>query len=240
MSIQVEYPQEKIDTVIERIAARNHAIKIISTYKGLILTHPIQILEILPDRVIFQAPEHHLCFTLRGKVHLYSHTLPETVTARLLELNMIVGKLALSDLTFSGQSWKERLCERTQPRDPICVDMAWNNSLARVHLENLSATGMRVMISRTKDQGVCTHWNAPVRLTFQLPRDALKMDLKGTIIFSRQVGNLVIAGIRFLPSKSQEERLNQYILARKAEILDELEWAFQKMFEHRQIQDLYF
>ncbi len=240
MYTTVEYPQERTTAEIERLAACNHTITIAGTYKSLILTQPIRVLDILSDRVIFQAPENRLCFTLRGKVHLYSHDLPEAVTARLLELNMIVGKLALSDLAFSGQSWKERLCERIQPREPICVDMACNNNLARTHLENLSATGMRVMIYRTKDTGVCTDCDAPVRLSFQLPRDALKMDLRGKIIYSRQVRNLVIAGIHFFPSRSQEKRLNQYILARKAEILDELEWALQKMLGPRQIQDLYF
>ncbi len=240
MSLKVEYPQERIATVIERLAACNHTITIASTYKSLILTHPIRILDILPDRVIFQAPEYRLCFTLKGKIHLYSYEIPEAVTARLLKLDMIEGKIALSNLTFSGQSWKERLSERIQPRDPICVDMSWNNTLARTHLENLSATGMRMMISRTIDKGVCTDCDASVRLAFQLPRDALKMDLRGKIIYSRQVRNLVIVGIRFFPSASQEKRLNRYILARKAEILDELELAFQKMFEPRQIQDLYF
>jgi hypothetical protein len=240
LNTKAEYPRGKIATVIERIAACNLAITITSTYKGLILTQPIRVLDILPDRVIFQTPEHRLCFTLKEKVHLYSHVLMEVITAQMLELNMVVGKFTLSDLIFSGKSWKERLCERIQPRDPICLDMAVNNTLVRTHLENLSATGMSVIIYRTEDKGAYINCDALIGLAFQLPRDTMKMEMLGKQISSRQVGNLVIVGIHLFPSSSQEMRLNQYIMARKAEILDELEWAYQKIFEPRQVQDLYF
>ena len=226
--------------LIRKTVARNHTITIANAYKSLILTQPIRVLDILSDRLIFRVPEQPFGFTLREKVHLYSDAFPGVITARLLELNIISGKFVLSDLTFSGQNWKERLCERIQPRESICVDMASKNTLTHAHLENLSVTGMRVIISRTKDKGVCTDCGASVRLAFQLSRDVNKMVIKVEIINSWQVRNLLIVGLRFFPSTSQEKQLNQYILARKAEILDELKSAFQKMHEPRQTQDLYF
>jgi len=240
MSAKVEYLQERIMDQIGRLTAQNKPMTITGTYKGILLTHPIRVLNILPDRVIFQAPGSLLCLTLREKVHLYSNALPETVTARLLELNMIVGEIALSDFTFSGLSWKERLCDRIQPRDPIGVDFYSQKTTVRGHMENISTIGMRLLISRKKDKGVCTDYGAPVRLAFRLPGDSLQINLKGKITYSRQVRDSMIIGIHFLPNPSQEKRLTQYILASKAEILDELELEFQKMLAPRQIQDLYF
>jgi len=240
MFTNVDYPQVRSAGEIGRLFARNHTFSIASTYKGLILSNPIRVLDILPDRVVFQAPELRLCFTLREKVHLYSHALSEAITARLLELNLILGKISLSDLTFCGHSWKDRLCERIQPQNLICVDFSSQKTTARAQLKDLSTTGMRLFISRAKDRSMCTDHNGPVRLALQLPKDDFKMDLKGKIIYSRQFGNLVIVGVSILPNKSQEKRLHQYILARKAEILNELESEYHKLFAPPQIQDLYF
>jgi hypothetical protein len=63
MSSSIEYPQARMADEIERLFARNHTLTIASAYKGLILTHPIHVLDILPYRVIFQAPGPLLCFT---------------------------------------------------------------------------------------------------------------------------------------------------------------------------------
>jgi hypothetical protein len=240
MFTTVDYPRVRIPEEIERLFARNHIITIASAYKGLILTHPIQVLDILPDRVVFRAPDPLLCFTLREKVHLYSHTLSEAITARLLEINMILGKISLCDFTFSGHSWKDRLCERIQPQNLITVDFSNQKTKASAQLKDLSTTGIRFLISRTKNKGVCTNRDATIRLTLRLPRDDYGMDLKGKIIYSQQLGNLVIVGVHFHPSVSQEKRLHQYISTRKAEILNELKSEFQRLIAPRQVQDLYF
>lgn len=240
MFANVDYPQVRIADKIERHLNRNHTFSIASTYKGLILTNPIRVLDILPDCVVFQAPELRLCFTLREKVHLYSHALSEAITARLLELNLILGKISLSDLTFSGHSWKDRLCERIQPQNLICVDFSCQKTTSRAQLKDLSTTGMCLLISRAKDKSICTDRDAPVRLALQLPKDDFKMDLRGKIINSRQLGSLVIVGVSYVPNKSQEKRLHQYIQARRVEILKELESEFHKILEPPQIQDMYF
>ncbi len=240
MFANVDYPQVRIADKIERFFTRNHTFSIASTYKGLILTNPIRVLDVLPHCVVFQAPDLRLCFTLREKVHLYSHALSEAITAQVLELNLILGKISLSDLAFSGRSWKDRHYERIQPQNMICVDFSSQKITSRAQLKDLSTTGMSLLVSRARDKRLCTDRDAPVRLALQLPKDDFKMDLKGKIINSRQSGNLVIIGVSFVPNKSQEKRLHQYIQARKTEILNELESEFHKLLEPPQIQDMFF
>lgn len=232
--------KQEIAAAIGQIANQHIPLTIASMYKGIILTQPTQVLDVLPDRVVIQAPEHRLCFTLKEKIHLYSHALPETITAKLLELDPVLGKVVLSDLNFLGQGWTKRIHDRIQPREPLYIDLAWGKNLLRAGLENLSTTGMSLMAYVNNVKDIYIDQDTPVKLTFQLPGDDSQMTLKGKIIRSRRVQQLIMIGISFFPDAKQSKRLQHYIETRKAEILDELESAHRQTYEQRQVQEMYF
>lgn len=238
------YIKGEIAAAIGQIADRHLPLTIASMYKGIVLTQPTQVLDILPDRVVVQAPEHRLCYTLKEKVHLYSHALPETISAKLLELDAVLGKVALSDLDFLGQSWVKRLSERVEPGEPLYVDMTWGKNQLRAGLENLSMTGMSLMayMNNVKDFYIehIDHRDTPVKLSVPLPGEDAQLTLKGRIVRCRRVKQLVMIGICFIPDAKQAKRLHRYIEDRKAEILDELESAHRQTYEQRQALELYF
>jgi len=235
----LENPQARKTAEIAQLAVDHNPMVITSNYKGIILTQPVHVLNIMLDRVVFQAPAPPLCFTLKEKVHLYSRTFREIVSARLLNLNTVMGKLELADLTFTGWPWNERQSDRVQPEDPIIVSMGHKKVRLQANLDNLSVDGMSLLACASKAKDLKIDPDAVIRLTFQLPDADACLDLKGKVIQARQVGRLVIIGVRLMANGAQRERIHGYVVARKAEILAELERIFLEICAQPASPDLY-
>ena len=236
----LENPQGRKTTEIGQRAVNLNPMVITSNYKGVILTQPVQVLNIMPDRVIFQAPAPPLCFTLKEKVYLYSRTFREIVSARLLNINMVMGKLELADLTFTGWPWNERQSDRVQPQDPIIVDMGHKKTQFQVTLDNLSVEGMSLLACTSKEKALLIDYDVAVRLNFQLPDEDARLCLKGKVIQARQIGRMVIIGVQLMANRVQEKHLHHYVAARKAEILAELERTFLEICDEQPASpDLY-
>jgi len=213
---------------------------ITSNYKGVMLAQPVKVLRIMPERVIFKAPEPTVCFTLKERVHLYSRVSWETFDATLLAIDMLRGEMELANLTFTGGHWNERQSDRVEPRDPIYVNLDINKSRFQADLENLSVGGMSLMICNYKEKAIHIDHDSAVRLTLQLPGDDTGFELRGKVVHSRQVGRLVIIGIQLIASRTQEKRIYGYVTARKAEIMAELEGSLQEFFKQRWIASYYY
>jgi hypothetical protein len=233
-----ENPQPRKAAEIMQLAVDHNHMVITSNYKGIILTQPVHVLNIMPDRVIFQAPAPPLSFTLKEKVHLYSRTFREIVSARLLNLNMAIGKLELADLTFTGWPWNERQSDRVQPQDPIIVCMGHKKAQVQTTLDNLSVEGMSLLACISQEKALMIDHDTAVRLTFQLPDDDARLYLRGKVIQARQVGRLVIIGVQLMANGAQKKRIHRYVAARKAEILAELERIFLEICEQPGSPDL--
>jgi len=235
----LENPQSRKTAEIAQLTVNHNPLVITSNYKGIILTQPVQVINIMPDRVIFQAPAPPLCFTLKEIVHLFSPTFREIVSARLLNLNTVMGKLELADLLFTGWPWNERQSDRVQPQDPMIVFVEHKKTLVTTNLDNLSMGGMSLLTSNDKEKSLHCDRDTVVRLTFQLPDSDGSLDLKGKIIHTHQVGKLAVIGVKFNIRGAQEKRIHRYVVARKAEILAELERTFLEISEQRGSPDLY-
>lgn len=224
---------------IAQLVVNHNPMVITSNYKGVILSQTVQVLSILQGQAIFQAPEPILCSTLKEKIYLYSRASREVVSARLLKLNTVMGKLELADLTFTGWRWNERQSDRVQPQDPIIVFVEQKKMLVQANLDNLSVKGMSLLTCNYTERFLHSDHSSPVRLTFQLPDSDGSLVLKGKVIHAYQVGKLAILGVQFMTNTAQKKRINHYVMARKAEILGELKRIFQESCEQHWIPDLY-
>jgi PilZ domain len=218
----MEYLQDGKAVEIAQLIVTTNPIIITSNYKGIILTQRVRVLSFVPERMIIQAPDLELCLTFQDRIHLYSSAFKVIISARVLTIDMVMGKLELSDLSFTAWHWNERQCDRVQPRNPIYVNVVHNRALIRATLDNLSVGGMSLMIYKYKDKVVPFDQDSVVRLTMQLPGDDTRLYLKGKVIHERQTGKLGIIGMQLMGSQVQEKRINRYVVARKAEIMAEL------------------
>jgi hypothetical protein len=238
---EIEYIPDREAAEIAQLIAKKNSIIITSNYKGIILTQPVRVLGIVPGRVIIQAPDLTICFTLKERIHLHSLAFREIISARLLTVNRVLGKLELADLTMAGWHWNERQSDRVQPRSPIYVYGEHKKELIRASLDNLSVEGMSLMIYKNKAKMVPIDPDSAMRLTLQLPGEEARLDLKGRVVRERQIGRLDIIGLQLMASKAQEKRIHRYVLARKAEILAELEQTVGEILEQQHWNpDVYF
>jgi hypothetical protein len=239
MLLNSELLKEIETTDIVQSLLRYNLVHITSSYKGIILTQPITILKVLPGRVIFQAPEPTLCFTLKERVYLYSPESREIISGRVSNLDPCMGRLELSNLAFTGRCWNERKYDRVQPKDPIYVYVEHKRALVRANLDNLSVGGMSLMGSTDREKVLHTDHDAVVRLTLQLPGENAHLNLHGKIVHARQTGKLVMVGVQLIANIAMERRINRYAMARKAEILADLKQAYQTICEGPSIQNLF-
>jgi hypothetical protein len=210
----------------------------VSTYKGMALSQDILLINIIPGRVILQAPQDRMLMALSSSIYLCSQALSETLQAQVLEVKE--GRMVLSGLTTTGRPWKERSSERVQPRSPIYVDIHINKVITRACIEDLSTTGMRLSAYKLFERGMTFHCDAVGRLRFHLPDDPLEMMVKAQVVYFKPMGKMVKAGVRIFPSISQAERLKRYIIARKKEILEELDRKCAEIHEPQKVCNLFF
>jgi hypothetical protein len=239
MSFDIEVLQDRKRTELAQFLVCNKPVLITSSYKGIILTQPVLVLKVTPERIIIQAPGPTLSFTLKERVHLYSLAFHEILSARVLNLNAITGKLELAGLTFSGRYWNERQYDRVQPRDPIYVYVEHKKALVRANLDNLSVGGMSLMACTDNEKALHTDHDSALRLTLQMPGENAPFNLKGKVVHVRQTGRLVIVGVQLIDNSAQEKHINDYVMARKTEILVELERTYQDVCERHLMLDLY-
>ncbi len=106
---------------VKSLAFQRVPLNLVSTYKGVHFIERIQPIKIGVDSITFRAPRLQVCVTLRDPVYLYSRVLPETVRAKPQLLNTSPQELRLSDFSFNGNLWFDRMEQRVQPDRPIEV-----------------------------------------------------------------------------------------------------------------------
>jgi len=239
MSAEIEYLREQKAGEIDQLFGHDAPIIIATDYKGLVLTQLVRIQAVASDRVILESLEPRESLTFKERVLLYSHASREIVSARVLGFNSARGKMELTDLCLTGQRWNDRRYDRVQPRDPIYVNVKHHKVTFRAYLSNLSVAGMSLMTSHYSGK-VLLEQNSPVRLTLQLPGEDENLEIKGKVVRIRRTGRQVIFGVHFIANSAQEKYLERYVMARKTEILAELDREFQGVCEQKYVSYIYY
>lgn len=240
MLVMTKISPESPLAAVQCLAYQNVPLVLTSTYKGLVLNQELKILELLQDRLVMQAPGNRICISLKGHTYLYSPLLPEVIIAEIDDINFEQGKIILSGLRFTGNAWKERYNERIQPHKPIYVDVQCRRYKFKADLDNLSMNGVKLIAYKLSEKGIVLENNCNVHLCFTLPGDQANLDLKGTIIYHREVSKLVKLGVRIYPNSVQAANMRLYIAARSAEILEELDQQCSELREQTSTPYLYF
>ena len=235
------YIQSKPDrtlSIITMLRDCNASLTLVSTYKGMALSQEILLLNVLPGKVVVEAPQDRLLMGLSSPIYLYSQDFSETLQAQVQEVKE--GRMILSNLTTTGRSWKERASERIQPRSPIYAEVYMNKVSIRASIEDLSITGMRLSAYKLFERGLSLHSEVIGRVRFHLPGDALEMTMKAEVVYFKSIGKMVKSGVRIYPSHSQADRLQRYIATRQKEILQELDQKCVEMHEPQKVCNLFF
>jgi len=225
---------------IHSIVEKKNKITLSSIYKGILLEQTITPVAFDKNEIVFQAPNQKICVSLKQKAFLHSQGLPKTVIAQMKKLDTTTGKIFLTNFSFLETSWSDRNHERVQPKMPPQVVLQIKEARVAGALENISPVGIGLLVYKLPEASVPIDPENIIQMTFQLPNFP-RFTMPGNIVSHYTLGKtLTRIGVRIYPSTSQIRQINNYIIARKAEILQELDIACIEMLEPPGSKDLYY
>jgi len=228
-------------TAIRSLGRQNANLELYKSFKGIILNQVVSVHEVNPDCITFQASNCKMCAALVGNVHLRSRQFPKTVVARVTDLNYRKGMFVLSDFDYIDTNWKRRQHERVRPKKPTYVNLHWRRQSVRTPMDNISVNGMGILAYKLFESGKKIQPSSKIKLDFQLPPDYKFVSVKGTIVYLYEMDSVLTKmGIQLHTNVKEARFLEEYIVQRKKEIMEELNQSFNELSKPWGVENLYF
>ena len=225
---------------VKSLAFQHTPLGLASCFKGMHFIERVQPVQVGISHVVFRAPSPKVCLILGDTVYLYSRVLPETVRATPQLVGYSAHELRLTDFSYTGTLWHERIEQRVQPEKPVSVDLLMARRFYRASLKDISANGIGLLVNIPVEIQGDIITNTPADFTFQL--NALdQFTLHGKIVHRQLIGrSLFDLGLHIFPTPTQKTWLENYISRRKQAILTELERQLAYSLEPQPVKDQYF
>jgi hypothetical protein len=228
-------------SLLQILARHNAPLHMSHAYRGVLFTQELSLVSLSSDHAMFKAARCHLETQAGDRIFLHSPDISEVLSARVIELDIQLGRLVLGDFAPTGRSWADRSHDRVQPRQPIRVNLRCDSCTLPTSLENVSLVGIGLLAYKPTERGLDPRVNVPVKIDFELPVTRGRVSLPGRLANITYPGaRLACLGINTFPNTEQARVLERYITQRKAEIVDELDNSFMAAFEPQSVKELYF
>lgn len=230
----------EIITMINSLANHNSCLNVTKSFRGIVLSEDLKIISVNNQRTVLQTYTSKICAAFAGCVHLHNQAFLRPVKARIKEVCISEGKIALSDFTYLNSDWKNRQSERVQPKHPTYGYLMTNKSHFRACLKNISDNGLGLMVSTAAEEEDF-QINSSVKLDFQITPEFRWTALRGRIVYIIKVSKSIFRlGIQLQTSRQQARKLKKYIMLRKKEIMNELDQAFLAAISPTGVESQYF
>jgi hypothetical protein len=241
MSVLTDRIQTNTVSLLQDLARQNAPLRMSRTFRGMMFTQDLSLVSMGSDRALFKGARSRLAAGLGDRIYLHSPGLSEVISARVLELDVQLGRFLLGEFVQTGRPWGERSQDRVQPRRPIRVMLRCEDRAMPASLENLSLIGVGLLAYKTAERGLELRVSSAVTVDFELPVMRGRISLPGRLVNVIHPGaRLACLGVHTYPDMDQARVLERYVTRRKAEIVDELDSAMNAAFEPRSVKELYF
>jgi hypothetical protein len=208
-------------------------------YKGTTLNQLGRIVDIDPVSATIQATRCQTFHILLGIIHLRSGVFKGAISAIIHPVDFTHGTFHLSDLSYGD--WRDRKTERVQPKCPTYVNMYFYRKTYHAYLEDISNEGLGILVNKNIYPDDKLRPGVKLLLELRLVPEHLYINLKGTIVYRKDVGpQLIKYGLQLLPNIEQKNTLQAYISRRYDEIQDELEQDYIRMNQPYHAKNQYF
>jgi len=208
-------------------------------YRGTTLNQQGRIIDINPVSATILATQRLTFHILLGMIHLRSGAFPGAISATIHPVDYTHGTFHLSDLSYGD--WRDRKAERVQPKCPTYINFYFYRKTYRAYLEDICNEGMGILVNKTIDPDSRLRPGVKLLLEFRLAPEHLFINLKGTIVYRKDVGQWLIKyGLHLLPNTTQKTTLQAYITQRYDQIRNELEQDYIWMREPCRVENQYF
>ncbi len=108
-------------------------------------------------------------------------------------------------------------------------------------MDNISVNGMGILAYKLFESGKKIQPSSKIKLDFQLPPDYKFVSVKGTIVYLYEMDSVLTKiGIQLHTNVKEARFLEEYIVQRKKEIMEELNQSFNELSKPWGVENLYF
>ncbi len=210
---------------LQYVMETSQELDILNFHKSFPITCKARVETIERDVVVLKVePPGSVCLESQDQTIVLSRGLPEAVRAQVVSFDLVDGTLKLSDFSYVGSHFGDRMIARVQPEDTINVEI-------EVGFEKYTGTLVDVSLSGV---GVYTHETSFQRgqlLQLTLPLPEGKVTLPGKILNTTEAqDNQVRLSIGFTRNAQEIAVVMRYIKDRRIEILNEIEHMYERSY----------
>jgi hypothetical protein len=217
---------------LQYVRETSQELDILNFYKSFPITCKARVEAIERDTVLLQVqPPGSVCLEAQEDTIVLSRGLPEAVRARIVDFDLITGSLRLSDFTYVGSHFGERMIARVQPEETIEIEIEAADRHMSGTLVDLSLSGVGVY---TEESGF--QRGQLLLLTLPLPEGKVTMPGKVLNVTPAPESDLTRLSIGFTRNAQEIAVVMRYIKERRTEILNEVENMYERSYRARLAQ----
>ncbi len=216
---------------LQYVMETSQELDILNFHKSFPITCKARVETIAHDVVVLTVePPGSVCLESQEQTIVLSRGLPEAVRARIVSFDLVNGQLKLSDFSYVGSHFGDRMIARVQPEDPIHVEIEVENEQSTGTLVDVSLSGIGVFVQEHIFQR-----GQVLQLTLPLPEG--KVTLPGKILNVTDAANgQVRLSIGFTRNAQEIAVIMRYIKDRRIEILTEIEHMYERSYRTKLAQ----
>lgn len=219
---------DPIITDLHYVMETSQELDILNFHKGFPITCKARVEMIDHDRVqLLVQPPGSVCLESQEQTIVLSRGLPEAVRARVMGFDLLGGTLTLSDFSYVGTHFGERMIARVQPEETIAVEIEAMEQKTTGTLVDVSLSGIGVY---TDDLGF--QRGQVLEITLPLPEGRVTLPGKVLNLNETPEGQVRLS-IGFTRNAQEIAVVMRYIKDRRSEILGEIEHMYEQAYREQ-------
>jgi len=216
---------------LQYVMETSQELDILNFHKSFPITCKARVETIDRDVAVLKVePPGSICLESQEQTIVLSRGLPEAVRARVVAFDLVSGELKLSDFSYVGSHFGERMIARVQPEDTINVEIEVEDDKYAGTLVDVSLSGVGVFTMENVFQR-----GQMLQLTLPLPEG--KVTLPGKILNATESPNgQNRLSIGFTRNAQEIAVVMRYIKDRRIEILTEIEHMYERSYRMKLAQ----
>jgi hypothetical protein len=216
---------------LQYVMETSQELDILNFHKSFPITCKARVETIERDVAVLQVePPGSVCLEAQEQTIVLSRGLPEAVRARVESFDLVSGMLKLSDFSYVGSHFGDRMIARVQPEDPVNIEIEINDEKFSGTLVDVSLSGVGVFLSEGP-------FNRGQLLQLTLPLPEGKVTLPGKILnVTETPDQQTRLSIGFTRNAQEIAVVMRYIKDRRIEILNEIEHMYERSYRSKLAQ----
>ncbi len=216
---------------LQYVMETSQELDILNFHKSFPITCKARVETIDRDIAVLKVePPGSVCLESQEQTIVLSRGLPEAVRARIVSFDLINGRLTLSDFSYVGAHFGERMIARVQPEDTIHIEIEADEKKYSGTLVDVSLSGVGLLTGETSFQR-----GTLLQITLPLPEG--KVTLPGKILNTTTAPNSQTRlSVGFTRNAQEIAVVMRYIKDRRIEILNEIERMYERSYRTKLAQ----